>query len=181
MAERRVVPSPGHGAIEVPPDWTPEETARRKAEGERVIEALKRRRLYPPGTISTCLRCRRRTVNGKDDMVYRLVRPGAVLVFANIRGGECMECGFQAPENADQFVIDEVAGDWEPPEFEARLSEYGKGALGTYWPKDVVRNMGVRAGMRALVQILDRRTLIVRFEEEPVSSSGRRKRAAHAR
>ena len=162
----------------MPPDWTPEEIARREAEGDRVIQALKRKRLYPSGTVSTCLRCRRKTMNGRDDMVYRLVRPGAVLVFANIRGGECTHCGFQAPENADQFMIDEVGGDWEPPNFEARLAAYGKGALGTYWPKDVVRNMGVRAGMRALVQILDRRTLIVRFEDDPEPKKRRRRALA---
>src|SRR3972149_4941180 len=93
MKGRRVVLSPGHGAVEVPPDWTPAEIARREAEGDRIIEALRRKRLYPPGSVSSCLRCRRKTMRGRDDMVYRLVRPGAGLVFANIKGGEGTEGG----------------------------------------------------------------------------------------
>lgn len=49
------------------------------------------------------------------------------------------------------------------PDYRAKVSRIGKGTVGTYWPKDVERLLGLRPDQRIYIEILGPDTALLRL------------------
>ena len=56
-----------------------------------------------------------------------------------------------------------------PGDHEVKVSNIGRGTVGTYWPKDVARVMGLDADTKGVVKILDDHTMVVVFDKRKKS------------
>ncbi len=141
-----------------------------KAEWEKrrkeYLAAIKANRLWPEGSVSACPTCHKRALVGRSDLVHQEVRPGNVQTFRNLRGAKCEACGSQFLDPEEIIAIEDTIGVGVVADFEAKVSRIGTGTLGTYWPKDVVRNLGLEPDTRAFIQVLDRETALVKFVHE---------------
>ena len=144
------------------PPLTPRD-AENALEEERQAVAAAARRFWPPGSVDLCPKCRERTFVGRDDMIVEVARPPVVYVFRGIRGAECTACGAQCVESADLALIEQKTADVS--DYHVKVSALAGGrSLGTYWPADVVRNLGLSAGQVASVQVLSESAALIRVE-----------------
>jgi YgiT-type zinc finger domain-containing protein len=153
---------PDFGAIEVPESKFPTREEWQDRIG-RYREAIKGQRIWPAGSVSECPQCRKSALVGSNELVHRVVRPGNVQTFRNLRGAKCSACGSQFFEPEETIAVEDAVGVGVMADFEAKVSNIGSGTLGTYWPKDVVRVMDLEPGRPAFIQILDKDTALVRF------------------
>lgn len=137
--------------------------------GREALDAMRRRRLWPKGSIAKCASCGKKAVVGRDDLHLDVPRMGVVMAFRNLQGGKCEACGAQFLEPAQAIELEDQIGVGTLSDYEAKVSKMGSGSLGTYWPRDVVRNMHLEPDTRAFIQVLDRDTAIVRFVHGPKS------------
>lgn len=160
--KRETVKDADYGDIELPPPP-------RAADFERVSKAIREKlestRLWPKGGVSDCPNCGRKSFVGRDDLSYLVSRPGRVLVFRHLQGATCTACGTECLEPKEWVAIEGEAGLPMLADYEAKVSRIGSGTLGTYWPRDVVRLLELDPSLKAFIQVLDKRTAIVRFGE----------------
>ena len=160
---RRTLVDPDFGEIELPQDSTPEEMERQKNEASELTQAMLRSRFWPPGSVERCARCGERAFAGKDDIVFKVDVPGVEMVFFDVRGGECSACGLQRLEWVDETRVARLAGPAIVSDHEVKVSNFGANAVGTYWPRDLVRNLRLSPDCRAYVRVLDEDTAVVRI------------------
>lgn len=179
MTSRRVE-DPEFGAIEVP-----QPPARQ--EFERVARAMEDAsrgvRFWPAGSVSECPRCGEARFVGRDDLSHEVPRPGGVIVFLHLRGARCEACEAQSLEPDDLVRLEAEAGVAIVADYEAKVSSIGSGTVGTYWPKDVVRLLGLTPGKRAFIMVLDRDTALVKFRRASAKTTpqGRTKKSPPGR
>lgn len=158
--KKRTIVDPDLGTIDVP-------EPPKKADAERLVreqrEAFEKIRLWPPGSVSACPSCERRSFVGRDDLSAEIARPGGVVVYRHLRGAKCSNCDGQSLEPGEQMQIEREAGVGQVADYEAKVSNIGSGTVGTYWPKDVVRVMNLSPETRAYIQVIDRETALIRF------------------
>lgn len=157
---RRYV-DPDLGEIQAPKPPEPEAFEARKAAAEA---GARRARLWPAGSVSKCPKCGKRALEGRDDLVERVARPGHVIVFRHMRGARCRACAAQWLEPGEHLNIEAEAGAEIVGDYEVKISRVGSGTLGTYWPKDLVRVLGLKPKKRAYVKVLDADTALISFE-----------------
>ncbi len=154
------------------PDFGPidlEPTSEEKwAEAEaKVTSAIDATRHWPAGVTHKCPRCRNTTLTGSDDISYRTIdRRGHVHSFYNLRGGHCSSCGLELIEPADLIKVEKTARVEFTPIFSGKVSNVGRGTLGTYWSRDVERNLGLHAGDRLDVELVGRNAMLVRVRHD---------------
>ena len=158
MARR--VKDPEFGVIIAPQPPSKEEFDR---DARLVREALLRIRHWPRGIVSRCPGCDRDTFVGRDDLEFTVGRPGGVVIFRHLQGARCDSCGSQVLEPGDLVRVEGEAATGVVSDYEAKVSRIGSGTLGTYWPRDVVRNMGLAPDKKAFIQVLDHETALIRF------------------
>ena len=56
-------------------------------------------------------------------------------------------------------------------DYEAKVSRLGSDSVGTYWPKDVTRNLGLRPHDIARIHIIARNVAVVTFEKPQPAAS----------
>lgn len=139
----------------------------KRAAAERLIEEQSRafatKRLWEDGSVTECPSCGRESFVGRSDLSYEVGRPGGVVIFRRLMGAKCANCQAQALEPGEQIQIEREAGIGQVADYEAKVSNIGSGTVGTYWPKDVVRVMDLKPQTRAMIQILDRETILIKF------------------
>lgn len=166
MTRTRKFQDPDFGLIEVPEERFPtreEVEARRKS-----LRAIQREhRLWEEGRVYRCPNCERRSLVGRNDLVEEIAKPGQIASFRHLRGAKCTACNAQFVEPSEIVAIEEEVGVGLVPDFEAKVSNIGSGTLGTYWPRDVVRNMGLTPDKKAYIKVLDRDTALVKFARAP--------------
>lgn len=160
------VRDPDLGTIEVPAGeaWT--ETAIDKL--ARELAARHRgRRVWKPGRSYKCPACGTRTLRARDDLTYEAPKDGRLYVFPHLRGARCDTCGGQSLEADDQDLVETVLGVGlrVRSDYEAKVSKIGSGSLGTYWPRDIERLMGLRPDKRVLIEIVGPNEVLVRFQD----------------
>lgn len=156
----RRIEDPDFGEIEVPPLPSREEYERLL---RKVREARQEARFWPPGSIQDCPQCGERKFVGREDLSYEVATQGRVIVFRHLHGARCGACHAQALEPDELVRIEDEAGVGLLADYEAKVSNIGSGTVGTYWPKDVVRIMGLRPDKKAFIVVLDRDTMLLRF------------------
>ena len=158
--KRRIFVDPEFGEIELPasPASREAEETERKA-----IAAMVSRRHWPKGSLEKCTECGKMTFEGREDLEYRIPRPGAVLVFRHLRGAKCATCGAQAIEPEDLIEVEAEAGVGIVGDYKAKVCNIGSGTLGTYWPQDVVRNLRLSPAKLAFIQVVDEDTVLITF------------------
>lgn len=172
---KRTVEDPEFGRIEVPPPPSRDEFEKVAREA---LAALEKMRVWPTGSVSQCPQCGERAFVGRDDLSCEIARPGGIVIFRNLRGARCEACKAQSIEPVDLVRVEHDTGVGTLSDYEARVSSIGSGTLGTYWPKDVVRNLALEPGKRVYIQILDRETALVKFAAGPAPPRGKPSRKA---
>lgn len=175
---KRVIDDPDFGPHEVPPPPDREEFEK-VAQG--ALAAMRTRRIWPAGSVSRCPNCGKNALVGRDDLTCRFARPGGVVVFHRLRGARCESCKEQSLEPGDLIAVERDAGVEVAGDFEIKVTTIGSGTLGTYWTKDLVRNLRLTAGKKAYVQLLDRDTALLRFSRDPGVLRGQPKRKKRTR
>ena len=146
-------------------DFSPPSREEFEKARQETLATLLERRHWPKGSVSRCPKCGERAFAGSDDLEYRVVRPGGILVFCHLRGARCGACTAVTLEPGDMIRVEGESAARIPSDYEAKVSKIGSGSLGTYWPKDVVRNMGLDSDKRVFIQVLSGDTALLRFAE----------------
>jgi hypothetical protein len=162
--KKKVVIDPDFGPIEVPP---PPTRAEFEKAGREALAAVLGRRQWPTGSVGPCPSCKRKTFIGRDDLEHRVVRPGGVIIFRHLRGAKCQSCGAQSLEMEDMIDVEDESGAGVVGDYKARVCIIGSGSWGTYWPRDVVRNLDLERKTHAFIKILDADTVVVNFRRIP--------------
>lgn len=157
-----MVNDPDFGPIELPPPPPREVLERTARETERRLRS-RDHRFVEEGKVRGCLHCGARALRGRSDLTHREVKDGLVYEFHNLHGAKCGKCGAQFLENYEIMAIEDVVFPNFAPDYAAKVSNIGSGTVGTYWPKDVVRVMGLTPHTPASIQVLDRDTALIRF------------------
>lgn len=181
----RRVDDPDFGPIETPPPPSREEYERA---ARQIAERARGLRFWPLGSVSDCPNCGAHRFVGRDDLSTEGPRPGGVLIFRHLRGARCEACQAQALEPADLVDLEAEAGVGVVADYEAKVSNIGSGTVGTYWPKDVVRVLGLGPNKKAFITVLDRDTVLIKFRrvrprpaeaaKKPAQAKASRKRKA---
>ncbi|MBI4393145.1 MAG: hypothetical protein HY556_05005 [Euryarchaeota archaeon] len=170
--KKETVKDADYGEIELP-------APPRQADFDRVSrdirEKLEATRLWPIGSVTACPKCDRKSFVGREDLSYLVSRPGRVLVFRHLQGARCTACGTECLEPKEWVAIEGEAGLPMLADYEAKVSRIGSGTLGTYWPRDVVRLLELDPSLKAFIQVLDKRTALVRFGEPGNEGKPKRK------
>ena len=158
MARKRMDPEFGEIVAPQPPH---------KADFERdarnLLEVLSCVRHWPRGSVSRCPSCSRESFVGRDDLEVTIGKTGGVIIFRHLQGARCDACGSQVLEPGDLVRVESEAAAGVVSDYEAKVSRIGSGTLGTYWPKDVVRNLDLAPDKKAFIQVLDHETALIRF------------------
>lgn len=159
----REIDDPDFGPVELPEAFVDSETL-----GARIEEArgVYEDRLWPEGENFECPRCGQETFEGRSDLSYRTTHGHHVVSFRHLHGASCTNCGAKTLEPYEQIGVEDEVGVGFHPDYEASVSRLGSGSLGTYWPKDVKRVLGLDPTKRAFIEIIDSDAVLVRFEDE---------------
>jgi hypothetical protein len=162
MTKTKKFHDPDFGTMEVPIDAFPtrEEVEARRQELRRI---QREHRLWEDGRIYDCVVCHQKALVGRSDLVEEIFRPGQIHSIRHLHGAKCTACNSQFLEPSEIVEIEDELGVGIIADFEAKVSNIGSGTLGTYWPRDVVRNMALTADKKAYIRVLDRDTAIVKF------------------
>lgn len=162
----RDIDDPDVGEIEGPEGYVNEETFQARVEEAREAIGDPGERVWPEGGVFECPRCGKETFEGRSDLTYRATRGRHVVSFRRLHGASCTDCGAKTLEPYEQIEVEDEAGVGVHPDYEASVSRIGSGSLGTYWPKDVERVLGLHPDKTAFIEIIDRDAVLVRFQDE---------------
>lgn len=149
-------------------DDHPAPTAQQWAKEAKMVKAQlakRTKRLWPKGSTAKCPKCAHASFEGRDDLTLELPSKGHVVIFRHLHGARCSRCGYQVLEPYDQAAVEEEVGVSFHSDYEAKVSRIGSGTLGTYWPKDVQRVMGLEPQDVARIHVIAPDTAVVRFEK----------------
>lgn len=151
------------GRVELPEGYVDPEAFEARIEEAREATG---ERLWPEGDVSACPRCGQETFEGRSDLAYRSTQGRHVVSFRHLHGAVCTNCGASTLEPYEQIEVEDETGVGFHPDYEASVSRIGSGSLGTYWPKDVQRVLGLGPDKTAFIEIIDRDAVLVRFRDE---------------
>lgn len=149
------VEDPDFGPIELP-DEPPVPAAEWKARDKLVVQAARGLRAWKPGKVYRCPTCDKRTFVGANDVSVEFIRGPTLVVFRHLHGARCASCNAQALEAYEQVDLERERGTEFHPDYEAKVSRIGRGTLGTYWPKDVERVLGLTPDKKVFIQVVSR-------------------------
>lgn len=119
------------------------------------------KRYWQPGVKHQCPMCGHKTLQARDDLSCEVPRGTTLVIYRNLRGAVCSHCTARFVEVADTLAIeDDVQNSWRA-NFETKITTIGRDSLGTYWPRDVVRNTGMKKDLVVKVEIIDPKTLVL--------------------
>lgn len=150
-----------------PIDLEPTSQAEWDEANRAVTSALNEARHWPLGRTRDCPRCLKHTITGRDDLRYQAIDEAAhVHTFYNLPGGHCSACGLDMLEPAALLDVERTTYVGFRPVFSGKVSNIGRDTLGTYWSRDVERNLGLHAGDRLDVELVGRDSMLVRVRHE---------------
>ena len=163
MTNKRKYVDPDFGEIELGPPPTREDVADVERRLGRLMDESKR--LWPDGVVSRCPVCKKKKLVGRSDLVVSVPKVGRVDRFMRLRGGRCENCSAQVLEPWEQAIIERAEALAPHGDYEVKVSNIGRGTVGTYWPKDVTRVLGLDSDTKGVVKILDDHTMVVVFDK----------------
>lgn len=176
--KRTIVQDPDFGRIELStPRMTPSQWLALRI---RATAANRAKRPWRPGRIYACPRCGARRFRGRDDLQVEVPRGDKILVFLRVRGGRCDACDAQYLDGAGQMDLEDALEAAFHADYEAKVSRIGHGTVGTYWPKELARVLGLRPDRRLFVEVLGRDAALLRVRD-PDSARRRRRRTPACR
>lgn len=137
----------------------------KEAKAVKAQLAKRTKRLWPNGSTAKCPKCAAPAFVGRDDLTLELPSKGHVVIFRHLHGARCGRCGHQLLEPYDQAAVEDEVGASFHSDYEAKVSRIGSGTLGTYWPKDVQRVMGLEPHDVARIHVIAPDTAVVKFEK----------------
>lgn len=163
MRRTKIIHDSDFGRIEVPDERISKRAWQQGV--RRVRSVLRGRRHWKAGRAYACPVCRHRTFVGRDDLTHEEVRGDKVFVFLRLHGGRCTSCDAQAVEAYEVLDVEDAMGVSFRADYRGKVSRIGRGTLGTYWPKDVERVLGLRPDKKVYIEILGRDAALLRFRE----------------
>ncbi len=129
---------------------------------DRLIQ--KRERAFPAGSVRKCPVCSKRALEGHDDLVREVIVGAMAFVHHNLHGARCKHCGSEFLESYEEIALEEAGPERRLSDYQAKVTSVSGKNLGTYWPKDVVRAMGLHNQDSLWVQVLGDDRMIIRRE-----------------
>ncbi len=139
---------------------TPREWAEALASTRRRM-MQERPRAFPPGARRKCPSCGRTALVSRDDLVRETITDGLLVMHHNLHGGQCTQCGHEYLEGYEEVALEEAAGLGFMSDYRASVTRVAGSHLGTYWPKDVVRNMGLATHDELSVKVLGKDRMLI--------------------
>ncbi len=151
------VPVPGLPPYDMTPD---QEVALR----ERVQAAIDKRQ-WEPGRTYSCPACKSKSLKGTDQLNLQASRDGMLVVYPSLRGAECGTCHAKFVEPMEMALLEQgPLGPHWMPQFDLKVSSIGRGTLGTYWTKEIERNLHLHKGVKLRAQLLNPRQVLITVE-----------------
>jgi hypothetical protein len=108
-----------------------------------------------------CSVCNRPTVDYAEDMTYESYGHGERVVITGLTGMRCRSCGDQGYDLRSSGIIERVLEERVPGGYECTITTLGGERLGIYLPKDVVRELDLERGRKAVIKLLTRRRMVI--------------------
>jgi len=131
---------------------------------KRVQSAIAKRQ-WGPGRTYRCPSCQTKSLKGTDQLQLEVSRPGMLVVYPALRGAECAKCHAKFVEPSEMALLDQgpLGPQWMP-DFALKVSRIGRGTLGTYWTKEIERNLHLSKDTRLRAQLLNSRQVLITVE-----------------
>lgn len=111
-----------------------------------------------------CPVCDKATMNYSEDLVFETYEPGERLMISSLRGLKCKNCGNQAYDMKSLGVIEKAIENLPVGGYECTISTLGSEKFGIYLPKDVLRVMGIKAKIKAIITPITKKKMIIELE-----------------
>lgn len=148
----------------VPPAPALNMTDAQIAEAKRAIREHYRLRRWAAGQNYRCPSCKMKKLVGRDDLSHEFARGSTLVVYRNLKGALCGNCGARFLESGEIMALeDEGERSWRA-DFETKVTTIGRESLGTYWPRDVVRNTRMKKDTVIRIEVIDPKTLVLHLQ-----------------
>lgn len=127
---------------------------------ERLLK--ERPRVFLPGSIWTCPMCGEEQMESCSNIVRETLLGSLVILHHNLHGARCISCGSEVIEAYEQIALEATEELHRVADYQAKVTSVSGRNLGTYWPKDVVRVMGLHSQDPLRIQVIDEDTMLVR-------------------
>ncbi|MEK6975240.1 MAG: hypothetical protein AABY18_02745 [Candidatus Thermoplasmatota archaeon] len=127
-----------------------------------------RPRAFAPGTVRKCPSCSKKALASRDDLLREVVVGAMAFVHHNLHGARCTHCHREFLEAYEEVAMEEGGPERLLTDYQAKVTSVSGKNLGTYWPKDVVRVMGLHSQDSLRVQVLDADTMIIQRRPGPL-------------
>ena len=125
-----------------------------------------RPRAFPRGSVRKCPACAKKALKSRDDLIREMVVGAMALVHHNLHGARCDSCKTEFLEAYEELALEESGPERRLTDYQARVTSVSGKNLGTYWPKDIVRVMGLHSQDALQVQVLDEDTMLIQRHHE---------------
>lgn len=131
---------------------------------DQVRGAIAKRR-WRPGQPYVCHSCGQKSLVGTDRLNLQVQREGMLVVYPALRGAQCGKCHAKFVEPSEMALLEQgpLGPQWMP-QFDLKVSSIGRGTLGTYWTKEIERNLHLRKDTRLRAQLLNPKQVLITVE-----------------
>ncbi len=142
-------------------DLTPEQERALRDE----VKAAIAKRQWEPGRTYRCPSCDGKALRGTDRLNLQSSRDGMLVVYPALRGAECGNCHAKFVEPMEMALLEQgpLGPQWMP-QFDLKVSSIGRGTLGTYWTKEIERNLHLHKDTKLRAQLLNAKQVLITVE-----------------
>lgn len=119
-----------------------------------------------------CDNCGENAVAFSEDLEWREIRGGLLLVLRRLSGEICNNCDETWFDAQSYALIEEARGGKVRADYEASVSRVGGKSLGIYFPKDLQRVMGLEAGQKAYLTPVAEDIILVEIRRPDKEATG---------
>ena len=128
----------------------------------REVRGAIAKRQWKSGQAYVCPSCGQRSLVGTDRLNLQVHREGMLVVYPALRGAQCGKCHAKFVEPSEMALLEQgpLGPQWMP-QFDLKVSSIGRGTLGTYWTKEIERNLHLRKDTRLRAQLLNPKQVLI--------------------
>lgn len=129
------------------------------------VRAAIAKRQWEPGRTYRCPSCQAKALKGTDQLNLQAQRDGMLVVYPALRGAECGNCHAKFVEPMEMALLEKgpLGPQWMP-QFDLKVSSIGRGTLGTYWTKEIERNLHLHKDTKLRAQLLNAKQVLITVE-----------------
>ena len=129
------------------------------------VRAAIAKRQWAPGRTYRCPSCQAKALKGTNQLNLQAQRDGMLIVYPALRGAECGNCHVKVVEPNEMALLEQgpLGSQWMP-QFDLKVSSIGRGSLGTYWTKEIERNLHLHKDTKLRAQLLNAKQVLITVE-----------------